>query len=45
MVKGTLQGTKRKKIYNSGFRIRMKTVGGRKIIRSKRKKGRKNLNL
>nr|QCI09156.1 ribosomal protein L34 [Inkyuleea mariana] len=43
MSKGTLQGTNLKKVRKSGFRARMKTVSGKKIIKSKRNKGRKKL--
>ena len=43
MSKGTLQGTKRKKANNSGFRVRMKTVSGQRIIKARRKKGRKKI--
>ena len=43
MTKGTLQGSKRKKINRSGFRVRMKTVSGRRIIKSRRKRGRKKI--
>lgn len=43
MTKGTLQGTKRKRINKSGFRARMKTVSGRRIVKLRRKKGRKKI--
>ena len=45
MTKGTLQGTKYKKVHKSGFRKRMRTISGQRIIRSRRKKGRKSLIL
>ena len=45
MTKGTLRGTNRKKARKSGFRIRMKTSSGQKIIRSRRQKGRKKISL
>nr|YP_009293905.1 ribosomal protein L34 [Ahnfeltia plicata]AOM65593.1 ribosomal protein L34 [Ahnfeltia plicata]UAT97292.1 ribosomal protein L34 [Ahnfeltia plicata]UAT97497.1 ribosomal protein L34 [Ahnfeltia plicata] len=45
MTKGTLQGTNRKRIAKSGFRVRMKTVSGRKIIQRRRTKGRKRIGL
>nr|AOM64613.1 ribosomal protein L34 [Riquetophycus sp.] len=45
MTKGNLQGTNIKKIHKSGFRIRMKTVSGRRIIKARRKKGRKLLSI
>lgn len=43
MTKRTLEGTKRKVIAVSGFRARMKTKQGCKIINNRRKKKRKNL--
>ena len=36
-------GTKRKAARVSGFRSRMETVGGRKVIKQRRAKGRANL--
>lgn len=39
----TLGGTRRKRAKVSGFRARMATVGGRKVIVARRKKGRKVL--
>lgn len=39
----TLFGTRRKRARVSGFRSRMATVGGRKVLKARRKKGRKNL--
>ena len=45
MTKGTLSGTKRKKMRVSGFRIRMKTTSGQRIIKSRRYKGRKRLTV
>lgn len=45
MSKGTLQGTNLKKIRKSGFMARIKTSSGRNIIKSKRRKKRKNLGL
>jgi large subunit ribosomal protein L34 len=45
MAQRPLGGTKRKAIKVSGFRARMKTQSGRNIIRSRRKKGRKNLSI
>ena len=43
MTKRTLQGTYLKKVKVSGFRSRMASKTGRKIISAKRKKGRKEL--
>lgn len=43
MTKGTLQGTNRKRIKTSGFRMRMQTASGRRIIRARRRKNRKNI--
>lgn len=41
MAKGTLNGTRRKKLSKVGFRARMRTVGGRRILKNRRNKGRK----
>lgn len=45
MTKGTLKGTNRKRVRKSGFRVRMKTPSGRKIIKSRRQKGRKQISI
>lgn len=45
MTKRTLQGTNRKKIKTSGFRNRMHTTSGRRILQLKRKKKRKTISL
>nr|YP_009294530.1 ribosomal protein L34 [Asparagopsis taxiformis]AOM66013.1 ribosomal protein L34 [Asparagopsis taxiformis] len=45
MTKSTLQGTNRKRIKTSGFRARMKTASGRKIIRLRRQKKRQRIGL
>lgn len=45
MTKQTLNGTNRKAIKVSGFRIRMQTKKGRKIIKNRRIRGRKYLSL
>ncbi|YP_003359289.1 ribosomal protein L34 (plastid) [Cryptomonas paramecium] len=45
MVKRTLCGTKLKKARTSGFRARMKTEGGRKVLNSRRSKGRNTISL
>lgn len=39
------KGTKLKKLRKSGFRKRMKTTSGRRIIKSKRLKKRYKINL
>nr|WKW95822.1 ribosomal protein L34 [Saccharina japonica] len=44
MTKRTLGGTNRKVIAVSGFRARMKTKQGCKVINNRRRKKRKNLN-
>ena len=43
MTKRTLGGTRRKAIRTSGFRARMASVTGRKIIAARRRPGRKTL--
>nr|YP_010338214.1 ribosomal protein L34 [Erythrolobus coxiae]UNJ17799.1 ribosomal protein L34 [Erythrolobus coxiae] len=43
MTKRTLRGTRRKQIKKSGFRSRMSTVGGRRVIRLRRRKKRSSL--
>lgn len=43
MSKRTLEGTNRKQKRTSGFRARMRTSNGRKIIQARRKKGRHRL--
>ena len=42
-MRRTLEGTKRKRQNVSGFRARMATVGGRKVLARRRSKGRKVL--
>ena len=43
MSKNTLNGTKRKALKTSGFRARLSTKTGRKILKLRRNKGRKQL--
>ncbi|MGK7950078.1 MAG: 50S ribosomal protein L34 [Xenococcaceae cyanobacterium] len=43
MTQRTLGGTSRKQKRKSGFRARMRTKNGRKVIQARRKKGRHSL--
>lgn len=45
MTKRPLGGTNRKAIRVSGFRARMQTPAGKKIIKARRKRGRKRLSI
>lgn len=45
MTKRTLGGTNRKAIRVSGFRARMQTKTGRKVIKTRRARGRKRLSI
>ena len=45
MSKNTLNGTKIKAIKTSGFRARLSTKSGRKILSRRRKTGRRKLAL
>ena len=43
MTKRTFGGTSRKRKRVSGFRVRMRSHTGRRVIRSRRKKGRERI--
>ena len=43
MTKRTLGGTNRKQKRTSGFRARMRTATGRRVIKARRRKGRARL--
>ncbi|NJO78071.1 MAG: 50S ribosomal protein L34 [Cyanobacteria bacterium RM1_2_2] len=45
MTKRTLEGTSRKRRRTSGFRARMRTATGRRVIRARRSKGRARLSV
>ena len=45
MSKHTLNGTRRKVVNISGFRARIATKSGRKVLKNRRRKGRKRLTI
>ena len=45
MSKNTLNGSRRKVIKTSGFRARLATKSGRKILKTRRRKGRHRLSI
>lgn len=45
MTKRTLRGSKLRKARTSGFRARLKTVTGRKVLKARRQRKRKNLTM
>jgi large subunit ribosomal protein L34 len=45
MTKRTLRGSKLKKARTSGFRARLRTATGRKVLKARRQRKRKNLTV
>jgi large subunit ribosomal protein L34 len=45
VTRRTLEGTNRKQKRTSGFRARMKTKNGRKVLQARRRRGRHQLSV
>lgn len=45
MTKRTLRGSKLKKVRTSGFRARLKTSAGKKVLKARRQRKRKLLSM